>query len=65
MTIPLIQSPELLESRLKEIPAEPGVYLMRDASDQILYVGKSKKLRSRCDPIFAALGISPLAFSAW
>ncbi len=52
MTVPLIQNPELLESRLKEIPAEPGVYLMRDASDQILYVGKSKKLRSRIRSYF-------------
>jgi excinuclease ABC subunit C len=60
MTIPLIQSPELLESRLKEIPAEPGVYLMRDASDQILYVGKSKKLRSRVRSYFRCLGdLSP------
>ncbi len=52
MTVPLIQNPEVLESRLKEIPAEPGVYLMRDATDQILYVGKSKKLRSRVRSYF-------------
>ncbi len=52
MTLPLIQNPEVLESRLKEIPAEPGVYLMRDATDQILYVGKSKKLRSRVRSYF-------------
>ncbi|MFS8868742.1 excinuclease ABC subunit UvrC [Synechococcus sp. H65.1] len=55
MTVPLIQNPELLESRLKEIPAEPGVYLMRDARDQILYVGKSKKLRSRVRSYFRCL----------
>lgn len=52
MTVPLIHSRDVLESRLKEIPAEPGVYLMRDATDQILYVGKSKKLRSRVRSYF-------------
>lgn len=60
MTVPLIQNPEVLESRLKEIPAEPGVYLMRDATDQILYVGKSKKLRSRVRSYFRFTGdLSP------
>lgn len=49
---PLLQDPERLESRLKEIPAEPGVYLMRDGSDQILYIGKSKKLRARVRSYF-------------
>ncbi|MFQ3615046.1 MAG: excinuclease ABC subunit UvrC, partial [Cyanobacteriota bacterium] len=52
MTAPLIQNRDLLENRLKELPAEPGVYLMRDATDQILYVGKSKKLRSRVRSYF-------------
>jgi len=50
--LPLLQEPERLENRLKEIPAEPGVYFMRDASDQILYIGKSKKLRARVRSYF-------------
>ncbi|MGI0494617.1 excinuclease ABC subunit UvrC [Alkalinema pantanalense CENA528] len=50
--LPLIQDPEQLEVRLKEIPMEPGVYYMRDASDNILYIGKSKKLRSRLRQYF-------------
>jgi excinuclease ABC subunit C len=41
-----------LEQRLQEIPAEPGVYFMRDATDRILYIGKSKKLRSRVRSYF-------------
>ncbi|WP_342761372.1 GIY-YIG nuclease family protein, partial [Chamaesiphon polymorphus] len=41
-----------LERRLQEIPPEPGVYFMRDASDRILYIGKSKKLRSRVRSYF-------------
>lgn len=50
--LPLIKDPDRLENRLKEIPAEPGVYYMKDASDQILYIGKSKKLRSRLRSYF-------------
>jgi excinuclease ABC subunit C len=48
----LIQQPEKLESRLKEIPAQPGVYFMRDRADNILYIGKSKKLRLRVRSYF-------------
>ena len=50
--IPLMQDPDRKISRLKEIPSEPGVYLMRDAADNILYIGKSKKLRSRVQSYF-------------
>ncbi|BAU11256.1 excinuclease ABC subunit C [Leptolyngbya sp. NIES-3755] len=48
----LIDDPERLEARLKEIPQEPGVYYMRDRTDQILYIGKSKRLRSRLRSYF-------------
>ena len=51
-TLPLIKDPERLENRLKEIPPVPGVYLMRDESDRILYIGKSKKLRNRVRSYF-------------
>ena len=50
--LPFLQDPDRLEARLKEIPPEPGVYYMRDANDQILYIGKSKKLRSRVRSYF-------------
>lgn len=50
--LPLIKDPERLEARLKEIPSEPGVYFMKDESDRILYIGKSKKLRSRLRSYF-------------
>ena len=48
----LLQNPEKLEARLKEIPQEPGVYFMKDETDQILYIGKSKSLRSRVRSYF-------------
>lgn len=51
-TLTLVKDSDRLERRLKEIPQEPGVYLMRDSSDRILYIGKSKKLRSRVRSYF-------------
>jgi len=49
---PLWQHRDLLEARLNAIPHAPGVYLMKGSQDQILYVGKSKKLRSRVRSYF-------------
>lgn len=51
-TLPLLKDPQRLENRLAEIPPEPGVYMMRDASDRIIYIGKSRKLRSRVRSYF-------------
>jgi excinuclease ABC subunit C len=50
--LPLVKNPERLENRLSEIPPEPGVYLMRDGCDRIIYIGKSRKLRSRVRSYF-------------
>ncbi|WP_315789762.1 excinuclease ABC subunit UvrC [Fischerella sp. JS2] len=50
--LPLLKDPQRLENRLAEIPPEPGVYLMRDGSDRIIYIGKSRKLRSRVRSYF-------------
>lgn len=49
---PLYKQPEGLETRLQEIPPEPGVYFMRDRDDRIIYIGKSRKLRSRVRSYF-------------
>ena len=49
---PLLKQPDLLEARLKEIPPSPGVYFMKSSSGDILYIGKSKKLRSRVRSYF-------------
>ncbi|MBD2343863.1 excinuclease ABC subunit UvrC [Anabaena subtropica] len=49
---PLVKDSERLEARLSEIPPEPGVYFMRDGSDRIIYIGKSRKLRSRVRSYF-------------
>jgi excinuclease ABC subunit C len=36
-----------LQATLKRLPDRPGVYLMRDARGEVLYVGKAQSLRSR------------------
>ena len=36
-----------IERLLDELPTEPGVYIMRDADGQVIYVGKAVNLRNR------------------
>ena len=36
-----------LEEELKKLPAKPGVYIMHDAHDAIIYVGKAISLKNR------------------
>lgn len=40
------------EEELKKLPAKPGVYIMHDAKDSILYVGKAVNLRNRVRSYF-------------
>jgi excinuclease ABC subunit C len=41
-----------LKNKIKYAPKAPGVYLMKDKDGNILYVGKSKELRSRIRAYF-------------
>ena len=51
---PLIKDKLRLSNFLKDIPNDPGCYLMKDREDRLLYVGKSKKLRNRVRSYFRA-----------
>ncbi len=46
--------PDFLARKLDTLPDRPGVYLWKDATGQILYVGKAKSLRSRVPAYFPA-----------
>jgi len=45
-----------LRKKLDELPAAPGVYLMRDRQSKVVYVGKASSLRSRVRSYFDAGG---------
>ena len=42
----------VMEDELKKVPTRPGVYIMRDKHDGILYVGKAINLRNRLRSYF-------------
>ena len=43
-----------IQTKLKNLPNEPGVYIMYDADGNILYVGKAKVLKNRVRQYFHA-----------
>lgn len=43
-----------LSDKLKRLPSEPGVYIMKNARGKIIYVGKAKRLRQRVRSYFQA-----------
>lgn len=43
-----------IEEELKKLPAKPGVYLMHDEKDHIIYVGKAISLKNRVRQYFQA-----------
>lgn len=43
---------EAIKEQLKTLPFEPGVYLMKDSNEEIIYVGKSKSLKNRVSSYF-------------
>ena len=44
----------LFEHRLRVTPEKPGVYLMKDARNEVLYVGKASVLRNRLRSYFGS-----------
>ena len=41
-----------IEEELKKLPSQPGVYIMHDAKDEIIYVGKAISLKNRVRQYF-------------
>lgn len=48
-----------IEEELKKLPDKPGVYIMHDASDAIIYVGKAVNLKNRVRQYFQNRPRSP------
>lgn len=49
-------SEESIREKLAKLPDDPGVYLMKNKLDQIIYVGKAKNLKNRVRQYFGSYG---------
>lgn len=50
---------ELVQDQVRNLPASPGVYLMKDAGGTIIYVGKATSLKDRVRSYFAEEPLDP------
>jgi len=48
-----------IKPKLKLLPVSPGVYIMKDTSDNIIYIGKAKVLRNRVRSYFTGTLLDP------
>lgn len=44
-----------INEKLRNLPEDPGVYIMYDSDGSILYVGKAKNLKNRVRQYFSIL----------
>ena len=49
-----------IEEELKKLPGRPGVYIMHDEHDDIIYVGKAISLKNRVRQYFQSSSSVPL-----
>lgn len=47
-----------VKERLSQLPDKPGVYIMKNSTDEIIYVGKAKSLKKRVRQYFGSYGKS-------
>ncbi|MFO7880947.1 MAG: excinuclease ABC subunit UvrC, partial [Kosmotogaceae bacterium] len=47
-----------IRERIKALPQKPGVYIFKDLSGKIIYIGKAKRLRSRVSSYFRQSNLS-------
>lgn len=49
-----------LRDKAMRLPLEPGVYIMKDKSGKIIYIGKAKKLKNRVSQYFGSQNKHPI-----
>ena len=47
-----------LKEKAHALPLKPGVYIMQDAKNTVIYVGKAKALKNRVSQVFPGLRLS-------
>lgn len=50
-----LQRLKYLSDKTKKLPQQPGIYIMKDKKDQIIYVGKAKSLKNRVSSYFRSV----------
>ena len=43
---------DIIQDKIKRLPTDPGVYIMKDKDENIIYVGKAKNLKKRVSQYF-------------
>ena len=51
--------------RVRDFPQSPGVYLMKDASGRVIYIGKAKNLRARAGSYFLKAAAEDSRTAPW
>lgn len=46
---------EYLREKVKKLPLQPGIYIMKDKKGQIIYIGKAKTLKNRVSSYFRSV----------
>lgn len=46
------KTPEILREKVENLPQKPGVYMHKNESGEVIYVGKAKKLKNRVKSYF-------------
>jgi excinuclease ABC subunit C len=52
-------------AKVRQFPRAPGVYLMKDAAERVIYVGKAKSLRSRAGSYFLKGALAERRTAEW
>ena len=56
-----MEEKNILKEKITSAPRSPGVYLMKDSAQKIIYVGKANNLKSRIGSYFTGKDTRPMA----